>query len=78
MSPWDKEISDELGFVHKNNVWWHEAPLPRRWHKCSAWSKGFIRSLGSFGFTVERCACGGTRLDGHNPWTTRNSRRKGG
>ena len=71
--PTDTELSKELGLVHKNDTWWHQAPIPRRWHKCEAWSSGPVR-----GREVERCACGSIRLDRRDPWIAKNSRRKGG
>jgi hypothetical protein len=62
---------DMPGFAHRDGVWWHDAPLPPRWHRCQPWSRGVTPS-----FTrVERCACGATRLDG-GPWLERNQTRK--
>lgn len=52
-----------------DGVSWHEAPLPRRWHRCRAQTRGFI-----FNSYIERCACGATwLLDGR--WIEKNSRR---
>jgi hypothetical protein len=69
--PTDTELSEELGFVHKNHMWWHQAPLPRRWHRCTVWSSGPVR-----GRVVQRCACGGIRWLGESTWIERNSRRR--
>jgi hypothetical protein len=55
----------------KDGVPWYEAPLPRRWHFCEPWSAGTDDDLGQ----VDRCACGGVRLDGRGPWLHRNSSR---
>jgi len=56
-----------------NDVWWHEAPLPPRWHTCTP------HSVMEYSFLEEaqRCACGAIR----NPFISRswmdvNSRRK--
>lgn len=59
------------GFHHVGGVWWHEAPLPRRWHRCRAQSTGFISGAGY----ISRCACGAMSRDG-GPWFNRNERRK--
>lgn len=60
----------EAGTEHLYGVRWHEAPLPRRWHRCWAQTTGW------YGVTrVERCACGGIRLDGRR-WSDRNASRK--
>lgn len=57
---------------HRNGVWWYDAPLPRRWHRCKPWSTGSTQSFA----LVERCACGAIRLNGESrPWMDRNSRR---
>lgn len=50
---------------------WHEAPLPRRWHRCKAWTRGCV-SIFTY---VERCACGSIRLD-RLVWIEKNQRRK--
>lgn len=68
-----------LRLVHLHNVEWYNAPIPPRIHQCWAQTTGFdILGLR----VAERCACGGVRLDGDNPyrlhdgWFERNSRRK--
>lgn len=53
-----------------NGVWWHKAPLPRRWHRCTPQTRATLNGL-----RVERCACGATRLDGH-AWIERNTRKR--
>lgn len=68
MTQGDAGLTD---FRHKNGLWWHEAPLPRRRHRCQVQSSGTLPS-GTF---IERCACGAARLDGIL-WIERNSRRK--
>lgn len=60
---------------HRDGVPWWEAKLPRRFHFCTAQSRG-VTALASY---IERCACGAIRLGrpGHMPgWMQRNSRRK--
>ena len=61
--------------VSKDNIWWYEAPLPRRWHRC------FVQTEGKYddGVVVQRCACGAIRSsDGlfTTRWENRNDRRK--
>lgn len=48
---------------------WHEAPIPRWWHRCRAQMRGHLSNN-----YVERCACGAARLDRSGPWVLRNSR----
>ncbi len=67
----DVEFSKQMGFTHKNDTWWHQAPIPRRWHRCQVWSSGPIR-----GRVIQRCACGGIRWEDESEWLARNSRRK--
>lgn len=66
-----REAEHQLGIVHKVGVPWHTAPMPRRWHRCRAWSTGLGWKF---------CACGGKTLEGHevrgrDVWIERNSRR---
>jgi hypothetical protein len=56
---------------HRDGIPWHQAPLPRRWHRCRPQTSGWIRAD-----RFERCACGAGRFDGAGPWLDRNSRRK--
>lgn len=60
-----------IAYVDAENldgVWWHAAPKPRRWHRCKPQTRGRLD-----GRTIERCACGAVRIDGHQ-WFERNSR----
>ena len=53
-----------------DGVFWFEAEVPRRWHRCYAHTSGIV------GFKmVERCACGAIRYDGSR-WMEKNARRK--
>jgi len=52
----------------RDGVNWFDAPLPRRWHRCRAQSRG------NLGGHVYRCACGAISPDGKY-WLERNSRR---
>lgn len=56
---------------HLNGVPWHDAPLPKRQHRCKAQTRGFVNSQWVF-----RCACGSISIDRHY-WFDRNSRKKG-
>jgi hypothetical protein len=56
---------------HKDGQQWSDLPIPARWHRCWPQSWG---SCGPFEM-VERCPCGGTRLDMSGPWMYRNRRR---
>lgn len=63
--------------MHLDGVAWHDAPLPRRWHRCWAQTQGSVDGL----TWIERCACGATRrspgmLESPGPWTGRNDRRR--
>jgi hypothetical protein len=53
-----------------NGVFWYEAAVPRRWHRCYAHTSGIV----SFKL-VERCACGAIRYEGSR-WMEKNARRK--
>lgn len=59
-----------IPITHHNDLPWNFLPPPRRWHRCQAQSRG---SCGPFRL-VERCPCGGTRLDGRGRWLYRNRR----
>jgi len=58
---------------HRDGVWWYDAPIPPRFHRCWVQTEGWI------GFSqVWRCACGAIRNPGiSRRWMERNSRRKG-
>lgn len=59
-----------------DGVSWHEAPIPRRWHKC------WVQTWGWLGYfdRVQRCACGAIRcvdpVEGPGLWGERNQRRR--
>lgn len=61
------------GFTHKRNLWWHEARIPWRWHRCRPWTQGNYESSSTHAY-IERCACGAIRID-HGSWLDRNARR---
>lgn len=55
---------------HVNGVAWHEAPLPRRLHRCKPQTTAWINIFDQF----DRCACGAARYNGRG-WMGRNSSR---
>lgn len=59
--------------THRDGVAWFDAPIPRRWHRCSPQTKGWHNLT-----LVLRCACGaiGGYEYGRLVWDERNSRRK--
>lgn len=60
---------------HRNGVPWYDAPIPRKWHFCRAWSSGWVDLT-----QLERCACGAQRdvYQGRwSPWVWKNTRRNG-
>lgn len=57
---------------HKDGIWWFEAPLPRRWHKCKTHT---IALLGTG--LVRRCRCGAISWNG-GMWIEKNAERKNG
>ena len=57
---------------HRDGIPWHDAPIPRRWHRCQVQTYAFVNY---FTF-IERCACGAIRMENRSPWMDRNSRRK--
>lgn len=59
-----------LRIENLNGVPWHKAPLPRRWHRCQAQTRGWDMLT-----YIERCACGAIRLNGRG-WLDRNSTRR--
>jgi hypothetical protein len=59
-----------VSYEHVEGVGWHEAPIPRRWHRCRAQTRGW------YGFDqIERCACGAIRYN-RRRWMDRNARLK--
>jgi hypothetical protein len=57
-------------YEHRHGVWWYKAPVPRRLHRCTPWTSGWIN-----GYWIDRCACGSVRRD-DGPWLERNSRER--
>jgi len=56
---------------HRDGTPWDEAPMPSRWHRCSAQTSSWL------GFDqVLRCACGAIRNTRFKGWLEKNSRRK--
>ena len=53
-----------------DGVYWYEAKMPRRFHRCYAHTTGVVGLN-----LVERCACGAIRYSGSG-WMEKNSRRK--
>jgi hypothetical protein len=69
-SRWAITYRSGLEFIElRDGVDWIDAPLPRRWHRCQAQVRGWLRG------PVARCACGSISQDGRH-WLRRNSRRK--
>lgn len=68
MTEYERTRADLLGTG--GDRWW-QAPLPRRWHRCRAWTMGRVD-----GALIMRCACGGFRFASERFWMDRNSRRK--
>jgi hypothetical protein len=65
-----RRTEQEMGMEHRDGIWYHDAPLPRRWHRCEPWTRGWV----NYFTLIERCACGAIRHD-HGRWEERNSRR---
>lgn len=66
-------VESEGSFLESlDGIVWHQAPVPRRWHRC------WPQSRGQYKYTtlIERCPCGAVRLDGARWWIKKNSRRK--
>lgn len=57
---------------HVGGVSWHKAPIPFRWHRCRAQTRGLVGM-----FLAERCACGAARFD-EKRWINKNSRSRSG
>lgn len=62
---------DRDSIQHCGSTSWRDAPIPRRWHRCTPWSTHYNPA---HLVDAERCACGALRLDGHGPWIYRNTR----
>lgn len=63
-----------LNATHVDGVWWYEAPLPWRWHRCRPHSAALTAYRGRV-LDIDRCACGAMRFE-RGPWMDRNQRRK--
>jgi len=69
---YDNGSDDYLESV--NGVLWYDIPVPPRWHRCKAQTRGSFDDC-----YVERCRCGAARFPvypGNNVWLDRNSRRR--
>ena len=67
------DVSDPGGRVeieHLDGVPWHEAPQPRRFHRCWPQTQGWVNYFDR----VRRCPCGAIKGDGTH-WMEKNSRR---
>lgn len=68
-----KDPTGRTSVEHRDGIDWFHAPIPRRLHRCTAWTVGWFNWFSK----VERCACGAIRHDGRGHWAERNSRRRG-
>lgn len=57
---------------HLSGVSWSKAPLPRRVHRCTPQTRGWI----DYFTEVQRCPCGAIRGAGDPRWQEKNSRRR--
>jgi len=58
-------------FTHVNGIWFFDAPLPPRLHRCRAWTTDEVTG-------AQRCACGALAFrdgPGSEGWADVNSRR---
>lgn len=77
---WVDDLHDSWEHWNRRGVWWADAPIPARLHRCTAWS----RRERDFVHVTERCACGARRgftfwgPDAFKrlPWKGKNSRRR--
>lgn len=63
----------EMGITHRDGVPWHDAPIPRRLHRCTPQTTALNLRGGE---RIYRCACGAIALDEPRYWMERNSSRK--
>lgn len=71
-SSWVRTHEDGAEYMESlGGVIWHDAPLPRSWHRCRPQTRGQM----GYGYT-ERCACGAVRKSRNGPWLERNETRK--
>jgi hypothetical protein len=69
---WIRSYQENLDYIESlSGIMWNDAPLPPRWHRCGAQTRGWI----SLNY-IERCPCGATRLAPGGRWTERNQTRK--
>lgn len=71
-----KDDLPEWNMLHADlhGVAWDQRPIPRRWHWCKATTLVADFADGVVEW-IERCACGGIRIDGEQgSWCYRNSR----
>lgn len=69
---WESTTTGEF-LEHRNGVAWHDAPIPRKFHRCTAQSRGFILSMKHGPVIIERCACGAVNFESEG-WDERNTR----
>jgi hypothetical protein len=73
MSEWVRTYENGADYIESlDGVDWNDAPLPRRWHDCTAQTRGWM----SLNY-VERCACGAIRDSTREPWMEKNQTRHG-
>jgi hypothetical protein len=66
--------SGEEYLEHRDGIPWHEAQIPRRWHKCVIQTRGLVTTDKMGPVHVTRCACGA--VDIGDGWLDRNTRIK--
>jgi hypothetical protein len=67
---WQVTTAHGITTLDRDGVNWHDAPLPRRWHRCRAQTIGVLDD----GVRIDRCACGATGID--DGWIGRNESRR--
>lgn len=69
---------EERRSAHRDGLWWQEAPLPPRLHRCTPWSRLYDAGLHMYWL---HCACGATSREDwvgfftKHGWLHKNSRR---
>lgn len=61
----------EWRIEHRDGISYEDAPLPRRWHRCSPWTTGRKPSG-----VIFRCACGAIAYSDTSEWFWVNDRRR--
>lgn len=59
--------------IHRDGVAWHDAPVPRRWHRCRAQTEAYD---GGNREIVKRCPCGAITINKRGEksyWMQRNT-----